>query len=404
MKYSFIRQLLQQSTWFIEPQTANANAAIYNGIMQGLVMADETANNSSFLNHKTTKGIPQGKSIHVLQLKGVMLREDGDCGYEGTRTLANYLAKADANPEVIGHILSIDSGGGASNSVPVLADAIRKCTKPVVAHVDGMMASAAMYVGSYTDYIIANHIHDRIGCIGTMIEIEGYPNQHKSPDGRITLRIYADQSTEKNEEYETALSGDFKLIKENLLNPVNAQFVADIKANRPSVTESQLHGRTFFAKDVQGSLIDQVGSFEDAVNKVISLSNIKINQMEKVPHLNMIASCAGLVSVDGYVTLSDAQVADIEQALALNDQINPLTDKVKKSTTEIENLNANLTKRTEELQEAQSRITELEEALAATKHNPVAMPGHNGTHAPQSPHESSDQEAFDIAMNFINNH
>lgn len=404
MKYSFIRQLLQQSTWFIEPQTANANAAIYNGIMQGLVMADETANNSSFLNHKTTKGIPQGKSIHVLQLKGVMLREDGDCGYEGTRTLANYLAKADANPEVIGHILSIDSGGGASNSVPVLADAIRKCTKPVVAHVDGMMASAAMYVGSYTDYIIANHIHDRIGCIGTMIEIEGYPNQHKSPDGRLTLRIYADQSTEKNEEYETALSGDFKLIKENLLNPVNAQFVADIKTNRPSVTESQLHGRTFFAKDVQGSLIDQVGSFEDAVNKVISLSNIKINQMEKVPHLNMIASCAGLVSVDGYVTLSDAQVADIEQALALNDQINPLTDKVKKSTTEIENLNANLTKRTEELQEAQSRITELEEALAATKHNPVAMPGHNGTHAPQTPHEPSDQEAFDIAMNFINNH
>lgn len=404
MKYSFIRQLLQQSTWFIEPQTANANAAIYNGIMQGLVMADESPNNSAFINNKSVKAIPQGKTVHILQLNGVMLREDGDCGYEGTRTLADHLAKADANPDVIGHVIAIDSGGGASNAVPVLAEAIRNCQKPVVAHVDGMMASAAMYVGSYADYIIANHIHDRIGCIGTMIEIEGYPNQHKAPDGKITLRIYADQSTEKNEEYETALSGDFKLIKENLLNPINAQFIEDIKNNRPAVTDSQLHGRTFFAKDVTGTLIDQIGSFDDAINKVINLSKITINQMEKVPHLNMIASCANLVSVDGFVTLSVAQIADIENALAQNDSINPLRTELQTAKATIENQNEQLTKRADELNEAQSRITELEDALEATRKDPVSTPGHNGAHAPQANHEPSDEEAFEIAMNFLNNH
>ena len=372
--------------------------------MQGLVMAEETANNSSFINHKTIKAIPQGKTIHVLQLNGVMLREDGDCGYEGTRTLAEHLTKADANPDVIGHILAVDSGGGASNSVPVLAEAIQKCRKPVVAHIDGMMASAAMYVGSYTDYIIANHIHDRIGCIGTMIEIEGYPNQHKTNDGKIALRIYADKSNEKNEEYETALSGDFKLIKENLLNPINEQFIEDVKTNRPAVTDSQLHGRTYFAKDVKGTLIDEIGSFEDAINKVINLSKIKINQMEKLPHLQAIPSCANLVSVDGFITISESQARDIENILAQNDAINPLKTDLQTAKNEIENLNANLTKRTEEINEKQSRITELEEALAATKTAPVTMPGHNGTHAPETLHEPTDQEAFEIAMNFLNNH
>lgn len=404
MKYSFIKQLLQQTTWFIEPKTANANAAIYNGIIQGLVMVEETPCNTSYLDNKRNQAIPKGKYIHFLNLQGVMLREDGECGYEGTRTLANYLAKADADPDVIGHILAIDSGGGASNSVPVLAQAIQQCTKPVVAHIDGMMASAAMYVGSYADYIIANHIHDRIGCIGTMIEIQGYPNQHTTNDGKIMLRIYADQSNEKNGEYEAALSGDFKPIKQELLNPINEQFIKDIKANRPNVTDSQLHGKTYFAKDVQGTLIDQIGSFEDAIEKVVSLSQITIRQMEKVPHLNKIPSCANLESVDGFVTLSEEQVIDIDNTLAQNEEIKPLKAELISAKGDIDNLNANLNQRDEELQQSRTRITELEEALAATKNKPVSTPGHNGAHAPQAEHEPTDQEAFDIAMNFLNTH
>ena len=135
--------------WMIDPQTAAAQRHVLCGVLMGLEFTPENEAIQAAIGHDKHPEIPQGKTINVIHLEGTMLRDDAGCGLYGTRTLARKLKKADADSEVIGHILRIDSGGGAANSVPDLAEAIQSCQKPVLAFVDGYMCSAALYAGSY---------------------------------------------------------------------------------------------------------------------------------------------------------------------------------------------------------------------------------------------------------------
>ena len=425
--------------WMIEPQTAIAQKQVLHGLLMGLEFAPEDDTVQTVIGHKQHKAIPQGHGISVVNLEGVMLRDDGPCGMIGTRTLAAELLEADGVQDIIGHIIRIDSGGGAANSVPDLADAIKACTKPVVAFVDGYMCSAAMYVGSYCQHIIAFREDNKIGCIGTMIQLEDYPRQAKDSNGMMHLRIYADGADEKNGEYEAALEGDFKLMKERVLNPHNERFRSDIRANRPNVKEDQLKGRTYDAKDTLGTLIDAIGSFDTAVAKVIELSNLNITQMDGYKNLQSLETCHDLQMVEGYVSLNGEQMTEIDNALgqldtekALNKthsdtvaeqltEINELTaeNETLKSEaaqkdariTELEAKEAELVTMTqerdtlkEEAAQKDAHIAELEKALDKDPNDEDPLPAmHNGNHdKPEDEfHELNDDEAMDYARKIV---
>jgi len=133
----------------------------------------EEQNNSYYhyrLTHKDYADIPQGKQISVVRLEGVMMRDEGWC-QPGTRDIASWLKQGDADPRVLANIVLIDSGGGAADSVKDLADAITECKNPVLAFCDGDMCSAAYYAGAYANHIMANEGRNRVGCIGTMIQL-----------------------------------------------------------------------------------------------------------------------------------------------------------------------------------------------------------------------------------------
>lgn len=309
------------------------------------------------------------KSVYVTYLSGTMTRHDS-CESYGTKIIASELLKADRDPEIIGHIIVADSGGGAVDSVPDLADAIKQLSKPVVAFVDGMAASACIYAISYTNKIIAHQPTDMVGCVGTMITVSGWPKVRRDANGYVQVRIYADQSEEKNADYEAALEGNTQIIKEELLNPLCEQFISDMKANRPNCTDDQLKGRTYFARDVIGSLIDSIGSFDDAVHAVMDLAEernqsstsqmARYNRLESIPELS-----EQVYAEDGSTVLQECQLEAIEQALTspraeeadLQSRLDTLTAQ---HQTEIDNLNSTISAR-------DARITELEAALAASE-------------------------------------
>ena len=218
---------------------------------------------------------PNEKVVHVLPLRGVLMKNDMMCGPRGARTMGQRLVNADKDKSVIGHVIIIEGPGGAAHAVPEMTDAIKECTKPIVVWVDGLMCSAHMYIGAYAQERIASRATDMIGCIGTMLVYSG--RIAKSDENLFKERevtIYADDAFEKNEEYEQAINEfNFKPAKERLLNPHNEQFVNDMKAQLPGVEDQHLHGRTFPAGEVIGSLVDSIGSFDDAVNRVIALAN-----------------------------------------------------------------------------------------------------------------------------------
>lgn len=373
---NFTRNL--RGPWMMHPEQASVMLPVLKGVLQGYITELDKAPAAKTI-RLSQSGSPvdgsKGTSnlIYVTHLFGTMLKYDY-CEAPGTQKIARGLLDADANPDVIGHIIIADSGGGSSDSVAPLADAISKLTKPCIAYVDGMAASACMYAISYCASIMASNDMDRIGCIGTLVEISGYPQFVKQDDGLVYARIYADQSGEKNLDYEEALKGNAKLIKENLLNPITKRFQEDVKANRPQVKDEQLHGATYFAKDVCGSLIDSIGSFEDAVNEVVSLASKRQesndgNQQNSFDMKNIYVNLALIASMadqvyaeDGSTTLQPNQLADIEAALEAGVQN---LNQLQQSREELASIKAQLA----ELQKANETLTadnaKLQESLDA---------------------------------------
>lgn len=374
------------------------------------------------LTHNDYHAIPEGKQISVVRLEGLMLRDESWC-QPGTRDLADWLRQGDKDQRVVANILLVDSGGGAADSVKSLSDAITECEKPVLAFCDGDMCSAAYYVSVYANSIMAAERRNRIGCIGTMIQMENYPAKSTDEDGYVRLRIYADGSEEKNAEYEKALEGDFKLIKENILNPLAEDFRNDVKANRKSVTDDQLRGRTYFAQDVTGTLIDSIGSFEDAVKKALNL-NQNITEMKGHENLQSLDTCRDLQMVDGHVSLNGEQLAEIDQAIGHGrdfeakhvddtktiqeqtetignltkerDEFKVKADQLEAKDKEINDLKQERDQLKQDNENKDNRIKELEDAL---EENPgeeaPAEAMHNGNHSKKDGfNEPSDEESM----------
>ena len=362
MNYEFIKDIIG-SPWQIEPRTLNSLYPVFRGMFSGfhIEQGAEPKNHLRSAISAITRDIvagyyaddqpelmveeepeekPQAKIINVLPLRGVLTKHDQDCGPRGTRTLAGRLLESDEDENVIGHIMVIESGGGQVSAVPELTDAIGKLTKPIVVWIDGCACSAAYYIACYCKEIIASRDMDMVGCIGTMITWEG--RKSKSPeneDGEISVTIYADSSPEKNLEWEKAINEfDFTLAKERLLNPFNEKFQADVMANRPQVLPAELKGRTYMAHEVEGSLIDSIGDFSMAIDRVLALAkfsneptadptegNQQITntpiEMNQFPHLNSVLNVEALESTEDGAFLNEEQFASLEERLELNQQL-----------------------------------------------------------------------------------
>lgn len=330
------------------------------------------------------------KVVHVLPVRGVLMKNDMACGPVGTKTLAKRLAKADSDPSVIGHVMIMETPGGAVNSVPVLVDVMKSVTKPIEVWVDGMMGSSGTWIGSYGDEIMASRETDLVGCIGTMLIWQGRISKSKEDSNQERqVTIYADDAYEKNEEYETAINNfDFKLAKAQILNPHNELFVNEIKANRPGVEDKHLHGRTFQAGEVIGSLVDSIGTFDDAVNRVIELSNYKKqnagsngsqatsnNQTNKSMDYPNIQNTLGIdtfeVESDGRRTFTTEEMEAVDTALAadpsgeLQTQLTQATSERDQATADLQAANDTLTERDQTITDLQAQVANLESSAGA---------------------------------------
>lgn len=412
MKISHLAMNLR-GPWMITPEMASAMVPVLKGVLSGYITEFDKGPEPHKMSLDSLIPAPSGKhnqfagkSIYVTNLSGTLLKYDS-CEAYGTTTIGRQLLEADADPEVIGHIIITESGGGAANAVPEIAEAIQACQKPVVAWVDGIAASAAIYSVSYCDRIIAHREDDIVGSVGTLIELSGMPLYHKDPEsGMITARIYADAATDKNAEYEHALEHDFQLIKEERLNPTNDKFIRDMKANRPALTEEHLTGKTFPAGAAVGSFVDAIGPFETAVKAVLDLAeekNPKSTQShstmkEKLPFLMAIAAMAELIfAEDGSATLQAVQFEAIEEALASGNGLQATIDELRQ---QLSNAQATAEQHSQTIAQRDARISELEVSLAAAQEL-LQNPNPDNLHVDHTPGEqegAKPAETFEEAL------
>lgn len=194
---------------------------------------------------------------------------------------ANYtcwqLDAANRDENVAGIILKINCPGGVDQAAYRLSDMIRSIEKPVVGmSYYGLMASAAYWVGSACDYVLASRATDRIGSIGVYIPFFDDSGYWESM-GFSLQDVYAPESSEKNIEYRTAQKGDYTLLEEQ--GSVCAQtFIASVQKARGTKLNKKagdpFKGALYYAADaLKLGLIDEIGPFDRAVEVVSNLAN-----------------------------------------------------------------------------------------------------------------------------------
>lgn len=214
--------------------------------------------------------------VSVLTVDGPITRNGGGCSY-GSIDHRNMMIRAANHPLCRGHIFIINTPGGsawAKNDYEQAINYARSLGQPVIAFIDGMCASAGMYLASLCDERYYMHPKDEIGCIGVMAsfytQADGSKNQFTD---ETYHELYDPESFDKNREFrDVANDGDSeKLVKE--LAELGVEFRADIKKACPNAKDEHLHGKVFNAEDVKGILMDDQSDFLSCVKRCFDLYN-----------------------------------------------------------------------------------------------------------------------------------
>lgn len=212
--------------------------------------------------------------VSVLAVDGPITRNGGYCSY-GSIDHRDMMMRAADHPLCRGHVFIINTPGGsawAKNDYALAIDYAHSKGQKVIALVDGLCASAGMYLASLCDERYYMNPKDQIGCIGVMAAFYTLPDGAKAKYSDETYHeIYDPKSFDKNKAYRDIANkdDDKELIKE--LADLGVEFRADVKKACPNATDEHLHGKVFNAEDVKGVLMDGQLSFIGVVQHAFEL-------------------------------------------------------------------------------------------------------------------------------------
>ena len=212
--------------------------------------------------------------VSVLTIDGPITRNGGGCSY-GSIDHRDMMMRAANHPLCCGHVFIINTPGGsawAKNDYQQAIDYAHSKGQKVIAFIDGMCASAGMYLAALCDERYFMHPKNEIGCIGVMAafytEADGSTNKFTN---ETYHELYDPESFDKNREFRD-IANDGKteaLVKE--LAELGVEFRADVKAACPNAKDEHLHGKVFNAEDVTGILVDAQSTFMDVVQRAFAL-------------------------------------------------------------------------------------------------------------------------------------
>lgn len=296
MKLNKLASAISRGLWLIEPRTAMGLMPLAARFLNGEGIGAFEANASelpcmyaggSYVSADDENFFQnvQQNSVLIIPICGAIMKDDY-CGEPGTDTLSEWFRCALDSPNIAGIVLKINSGGGSVEGTGEFADLIKSSTKPVVAFTDGIMASAAYWIGCSANEIFASHKTVEVGSIGTAMTF--YDNREAMIKyGYKQIYINADSSPDKNQDYFKALDGDESGVKVNILNPTNDIFMTSVKDNRSGklklITKTTdgdgktlnepLTGKMYLAEAaIEIGLIDKIGLLQDAVDRVLELA------------------------------------------------------------------------------------------------------------------------------------
>lgn len=237
---------------------------------------DEDGEDEPYVTPRPKSDVQEEETYYaVIPITGSIFKRGGffmrACGSAGTEQIAQLILSAEKDESIRGIILKIDSPGGTVDGTQNLENVIKNTTKPVVALVDDLCASAAYWFASAADHILAMNQTDQIGSIGTLCKHTDRSGWYNERGEKITL-IAAEASTQK-----ITAPDHLPLSKEDagklkkMLNETNNIFMSSVQSNRPQIKPESLNGELFIAEQaLEMGLIDGFGGMEEAQNFIES--------------------------------------------------------------------------------------------------------------------------------------
>lgn len=211
------------------------------------------------------------RAVAVIPVVGVISNRAHSMG-AGADVIGAAVSRAAANDRISAIVLDIDSPGGTVTGVPELAEKIFQArqAKPVVAVANGLMASAAYWIGAAASEVVATPSGE-VGSIGVFMLHEDWSQYLENEGVKITEIKAGRYKTEGapwrplDEAAEAHFSAQVREAYDWFVRDV-ARFRRDSQRN---VREGYGEGRVLTADAAKAAnLVDRVETIEETIDRL----------------------------------------------------------------------------------------------------------------------------------------
>lgn len=222
-----------------------------------------------FISFKGEENASKHVNLAKIYLNGPILDSNG---------IYEQIKKINANPNIKGALLLINSPGGAVGASVEISDMIKELNLriPVVAYVQGTMASGSYYGGMYASKIYANRgaLIGSIGVVFSSVNVENLMQKIGISTQGVSAGAYKEIGTPTRK-----WTPQEKAFLNNLIQEEYKMFIEDVAdARKLNIKDYKnfAEGKVFSAKNaLKLGLIDEVGTLDDAIQSLKDLSQVQ---------------------------------------------------------------------------------------------------------------------------------
>ncbi len=254
----------------------------------------------------TSSGL--GDAVAIVRVKGPITSSDGSEFSSGATSgivMADLQAAVD-DPTVKAIVLRVDSPGGTVTGSSQIYEAVRDIEKPVVVSMAGLAASGGYQISAPADYIFArpDTLTGSIGVIMTLYNAKDLIDEI----GVDVILITSGPNKALGSAWEE-LQPEHQVILETLIDETYADFVqivADGRGMDVATVKELADGRIYSGRQaVANGLVDELGNFDDAVDKAADLGGIsgepRLVEYEHLPSFSQL-----ITGISGRANQSEA--------------------------------------------------------------------------------------------------
>ena len=239
-------------------------------------MVNSMSSSSSSTAPMTTKD-----TIAVIHMDGTIM--GSGTGYITPETVLSELQAAENDNHVKAIVLRINSGGGSAAGGEEIAQYVKECDKPVVVSCGDSCCSAAYRIAAQSDWIIASE-GTSVGSIGSIIT--KYDLTALLSNLGIDVEAISSGSDKADLDYYTQLTDEQRQYYQQMVDEITSDFIDEVAEGRGldrSTVEALATGEVWTGQQaLDNGMIDQVGTYEDALTKAAELGGINGNDYDTV--------------------------------------------------------------------------------------------------------------------------